>query len=187
MHVSRTGKVNLGNAYVKQVLGLQIGGIYSYDLYHAERHTSGSNFVLTTNVKSKVINANCALQNNGRVIYNWTMSSLAQDWKLIGGPSWGIINGDHLRLVSSDVRSSVGYAFLKQQFNLGSGFTITSVFRATPSKSGEGFVLMVQRDTLTNLNGTLFVHSFPGATETHIDDLKAVLVGIWDFETFKTH
>ncbi len=47
VHPVRSGSVNLGNPTVAQQLGLTIGGIYEAVVFHAERHTDNSNYMLT--------------------------------------------------------------------------------------------------------------------------------------------
>ena len=73
------------------------------------------------------------------------------DWLLEGGPTWGIPQGNSILLTSKTVTQSVGYAFLRQQVNVGTGFVISFNFSA--SEKGEGFVFVIQRDAIVNLNG----------------------------------
>ncbi|MBU1218585.1 DUF4215 domain-containing protein [Myxococcota bacterium] len=47
MHPPQSGSVNLGDAGVAAFLGITVGGIYEAVVFHAERHTFGSNYRLT--------------------------------------------------------------------------------------------------------------------------------------------
>ena len=59
-------------------------------------------------------------------------------------------NGSIL-LISQRITHSVGYAFLKQEVNVGNGFIAEFTFQATTR--GEGFVFVIQRYGISNMNG----------------------------------
>jgi hypothetical protein len=148
LHSSLSSTINLGNAAVRQALNMTIGGIYALDMFHAERHTHQSNFIVTTSLTT-----GCNIAQSGKLFYSFSSatSSLKNEWKLIGGPTWGIVQNNALVLTTSGVFGTVGYAFLKQQVNVGGGFIISFNFTAT--SAGEGFVFILQRDDLIDLNG----------------------------------
>ena len=39
LHSQSMATIDLGNPYVRSYLGMEIGGVYALDMYHAERHT----------------------------------------------------------------------------------------------------------------------------------------------------
>jgi fibro-slime domain-containing protein len=136
LHNPASAKIDLSNAYV-----------YSFDMYHAERHTWGSNFAITTTLTSE-----CSVLQSGKVAYSWTPARLSTDWKLVGGPKSGVVvGGNKIQLTAKNVTSLASYAYLQQQVNVGTGFVAQFTFSA--SSQGEGFVFGVVSDTITDLNG----------------------------------
>ena len=146
LHSSATSKLNFANPSVQEGLNLTINGFYSLDVFHAERHATGSNFKITTSLAP-----GCNILDAGKPAYTWNASNLDVDWKLVGGPTWGIpVNGE-IRLTDPQALNTVGYAFLRNQINVGAGFVINFVFNAT--NNGEGFAFVIQRDSITDLGG----------------------------------
>ena len=135
-------RIDLSDAEVAQQLNLTVGGVYALDMFHAERHTWGSNFVLSTSLVS-----GCSVLQNGLAAYTWNPTSMATDWKLVGALPSGSI-----QLARRGVFDSVAYAFLQQRANVGSGFVVTFTFNASADE-GQGFVFGLVRETITNLNG----------------------------------
>jgi fibro-slime domain-containing protein len=146
LHPELVAAIDMSHPTVQAGLGLKVGEFYALDIFHAERHSSGSNFKITTSLVP-----GCNIVDAGKLAYSWVPSNLAQDWKLVGGPTWGIVSGNNIKLTDSSVYGSVAYAFLRNQVNVGAGFVIR--FSFTASSKGEGFVFAIQRDTITDLGG----------------------------------
>ena len=148
LHPASTSMINLDNAYVRDYLGLQVGGIYSFDLYNAERHTTGSNFKVTTSLTFE-----CSILNSGGSVYSWAPATLAQDFKLVGGKLSSVVVGDTIRLTSASAPNLASYAFLRQQVNIGTGFVLSFQFKVLQPGRGAGFVFALLSQSITNLNG----------------------------------
>lgn len=147
LHPKDSARVNLSNPIVQQALELEIGGVYALDIFHAERHTHESNFHITTTLV-----AGCNIIQSGESAYTWSPLELEQDWKMIGGPTWGFINSSRIQLTSQDAAGSVGYAYLRQQVNMGTGFQAKFSFEA--STESEGFVFTIQKDIVDPNGGS---------------------------------
>jgi len=147
LHPASTSTIDLDDPYVASYLGLEVGGIYPLDLYNAERHTTESNFAITTSLSFE-----CSIILSGGLAYSWNNETLAEDWKLIGGPvSSIVVNGSAIQLTSVLAPSLASYAFLREQVNIGPGFVVN--FNFVASAQGSGFVFGLVPQTITNLNG----------------------------------
>jgi len=151
LHPQSLSRIDLSDPYVASYLNLTVGEIYSLDLYNAERHTDGSNFEITTSLGFE-----CSILDSGEPAYSWNSETLANDWKLIGGPLSSVVvpsssGSSAIQLTSQSAMSLASYAFLKQQVNVGTGFILSFTFNA--SALGSGFVFGLVPQTITNLNG----------------------------------
>lgn len=145
----------------EQELGLVRGRIYQFDLYHAERQVTQSNFALTTTLSSSCNVVTTDFRTNGTDVDNvidWRVnnlgSTLNSDWVLISGPGFGFIGTNRTAiLMAPGFPNVVSYMFHKQPQNVGSGFSFSFKFRI--NGTGHGFsVLFHDRDLgLKDFNG----------------------------------
>jgi len=129
-------------------LGLVEGEIYSFDLFHAERQTSDSNFVVTTTIfeSCNVLQSGSAAQTYPGSTWEFTTSSgvTVED------------SGFYLSQTSSSKYSPV-YVYASSQFNVGSGFKASFTFSVGSEGLPEGFALVLHQraDGLDNMPATL--------------------------------
>jgi fibro-slime domain-containing protein len=153
LHGPVRSKIDLSRPAVQQGLGIVPGNPYSVDIFHAERHTDLSNFQIETAFKPK-----CNVVQTGQIAYKFNVTTVKDDWKLIGGPTWSVQDSSgpgagSILLTNANDRNTVSYAFIKQQINMGTGFVADFEFSIGAGDTPEGFVFVIQRDSIVNRNG----------------------------------
>jgi fibro-slime domain-containing protein len=135
VHAANARSVNLND------LGLTVGVIYPLDLFHAERHTSASNFKVTTSIN----NVCSILSTTTETISAASAFSSVSVLSLLGGAS---VSGNVLTL-SNSVANSVGIMWWLNQQNVNNGFVAS--FSVTSSLLGlnYGFAFVAQTSSST--------------------------------------
>ena len=144
LHTAAYSVIDLGNAVVAEYLGLEIGGIYALDIYNAERHTTQSNFKITTSLTYE-----CSIIDSGASAYAWTPATLAQDWRLSGSAS--IVASSTIKLSSSLAANAVSFAALRQPLDVAYGFIAS--FSFTAGAQGSGFVFALVPPSVSSASG----------------------------------
>jgi fibro-slime domain-containing protein len=131
--------------------GLAKGGIYSLDMFHAERHTFGSNFKITTTLTS-----NCnVLRSGSTVVDSGSPGASAESWLALGAAQ--VSGANQLRLVPpGSVAGDASAVYLRSKFNAGAGFVVQfsfSVSRLSARRLPQGFALLLHNrdEGLVNL------------------------------------
>jgi hypothetical protein len=128
------------------------GEIYTLDIFHAERHSTGSNFKCQTTLTQPCNAIAKGVVQIAFPVANFTSS----DFMALGGPNYGYVNttvpsAPTFVLTNGKVENTVGYIFHKVEQNIGAGFVSNFTFTAAPGSEGSAFV--IQRQGLSNLNG----------------------------------
>ncbi len=134
-------------------LALVKGGIYSFDMFHAERHTDGSNFKITTTLSS-----NCnVLRSGSTVVDSGSPGASAESWLALGAAQ--VSGANQLRLVPPGSAAGDSSAvYLRSKFNAGAGFVVQFSFSVSSGGGGagelpQGFALLLHNrdEGLVNL------------------------------------
>ncbi|KAH9249762.1 hypothetical protein BASA81_012569 [Batrachochytrium salamandrivorans] len=150
--------VTLVLADYAEELNLTVGQVYQFDMFHAERQTSESNFAMTTTLAEtcNVITSN--FRTNGadvELAVDWTANGNTSnsDWEVVAGPGWGYFEPPKtMVLMAPNVPNAVGYMFYKSnQVNVGSGFSFKFEFQMTGG-AGNGFAVLFHNRELGLLN-----------------------------------
>eukprot|EP00514_Thraustochytrium_sp_LLF1b_P011178 CAMPEP_0184544860 /NCGR_PEP_ID=MMETSP0199_2-20130426/3910_1 /TAXON_ID=1112570 /ORGANISM="Thraustochytrium sp., Strain LLF1b" /LENGTH=941 /DNA_ID=CAMNT_0026939093 /DNA_START=216 /DNA_END=3038 /DNA_ORIENTATION=- len=138
MHLQAKQEVNLTIAAA--TLGLEVGGIYSLDFFHAERHFQSSAFQLQTSLA-----APCNILDSGGVSFDLNNAS-TEDFVLSAQSSFDE-STRVVTLIDDNVPQSPvsRRIFKKQRINAASGFTASFSFQAAPGIQ-EGIALVVHDD-----------------------------------------
>jgi len=139
------------DTYAKE-LNISKGGVYSFDMFHAERQTKGSNFKLTTTLVEACNVVSSSTRNNASDVtlgINWVSGRLevpsTNEWFLLGGPGFAApslpLSSYFVTLMKPNVPDVVSYMFSRSQQNIGSGFSLSFSFRM--SGNGHGFALVL--------------------------------------------
>ena len=145
LHPAMKGSVNLDNLAHSN---LTKGNVYSFDIFHAERHTEQSNFRIETTI-AKV----CNVVDSGTSAFD-LISTDETKLKLLGSASL-LAPGGNVILTKGTDRARVGYAWIGQQVNVGTGFVASFTFKMTQHRSvgGDGIAFIIQRHGIDNING----------------------------------
>jgi fibro-slime domain-containing protein len=140
----------------EQQLQLIKGQIYEIDFFMAERMTFQSNFLLTTSIVSSCNLISPILDPINDVIRQDISTLSLDNLVLIGGPNFPQIrNGNSIILMQPNIINAVSYAFLKNKFNLGTGFEFDFQFQISGSSGLNGFSVLLhnRKMGLSNFNG----------------------------------
>jgi len=142
VHGEETSSVDLSDESIRQALGLEINQTYSFDMFHAERQRTDSNFDLTTSLTEV-----CNVFQSGTMSFN----SSQDEFILSNG---AIFDAGRLDLVGPSTTAFTSqYAYLPEQQNLGSGFLMDFTFTVSNESEAEGFAVVFHRrsEGLVNL------------------------------------
>ena len=181
VHGSTTVGINLDN--FKTELGLEVGKVYDFDLFHAERQTVDSNYRLTTTLAEICNVVNSGFRTQGRDVQQaieWTASGRTNnsDWFILNGPGFGFFLGGGsqkaFQLMAAGVPNVVSYLFHSTRHNVGSGFSLSFKFRMSAGASlGHGFAVLIhdREQGLRDMNGG----TGPNLGITNIENSVALL------------
>ena len=146
VHETRTQTIDLSRDAAAERFNMTVGGIYTFDMYQAERKCSQSNFGITTTLSAP---CNAANEANSKLQFDAT-TDLTTD---IVQASRGVtLNGDgSFILTNSGAPFSSSYFFVKEPVNVGTGFVIEFNFTITDLTEGFAFVLHRRPEGLSNL------------------------------------
>jgi fibro-slime domain-containing protein len=151
LHTPAHSVINLTNSDVQKGLGLELGGVYALDIFHAERKTVGSTFMLTTSLQ-----AECNVIDAASADYILANDYMAQvNWK----SSVATITNKVIYLLPQSTRNIASFAFLKRRLNVGPGFIATFNIKIASNSpysfvdGGFAFVIHRTSTNLDNLNG----------------------------------
>jgi fibro-slime domain-containing protein len=138
LHSERAQSISLDA--LQSSLGLAKGGIYTFDMFHAERHTSASNFKITTTLTS-----NCnVLRSGSTVVDSASASASAASWLALGAAQ--VTGPNQLQLVPrGSTAGDASAVYLRKKINAGAGFVVQFSFAVT-NGAGElppGFALLL--------------------------------------------
>jgi len=148
-HSKETESIVLANYTDEDHLNLTVGEVYQFSIFHAERHTSASNFNLYTSISE---NCNIARPNSGSVsvdISNTTSTEITL--------SEGVVQFENGTIQLSNAANTAQdfstYMFTTNQQNIGPGFIATFSFRVLDEAAIEGLAFVATRrsEGLTNI------------------------------------
>ena len=123
LHPQRSAQIDLNSQddirgfNYTELLGLKDGGIYTIDIFHAERHTSQSNFKITTTLFEK-----CNVGQSGTVFADSTKpSDVAKHFTLSRQAEYDDQSAS-LQLLPPGKEFASTFAFTTEQQNVGPGF-----------------------------------------------------------------
>jgi fibro-slime domain-containing protein len=155
LHVPWDVKVKLNNLTHSNLV---VGETYAFDLYHAERHTTGSNFRIQTSLEEA-----CNVRSSGTDVFNLadnsagfdfssgvTLSDIGQYFTLV---NTNFQENQGIRLISNgNSAGSTGYVWTNTVQNIGQGFTVDFNFLVL-SGDNDGFAFVMQNEGIAGLNG----------------------------------
>jgi fibro-slime domain-containing protein len=125
------------DAALSSELGLEVGGLYTLSLFHAERHTRESNFRLTTSLGEQ-----CTVVQSGSE--SFSLSRHAARLKLSGGASL-VPRAAALELLAPGGLSTSTSVFDRLPHNVGSGVVVDFEFTVGGSGWAAGFALVLHQ------------------------------------------
>eukprot|EP00924_Labyrinthula_sp_SR-Ha-C_P001076 augustus_masked-scaffold_7-processed-gene-12.52-mRNA-1 protein AED:1.00 eAED:1.00 QI:0/-1/0/0/-1/1/1/0/899 len=129
---------------IAEELGLEHGEIYTIDIFHAERHTSQSNFVMTTNLFPA-----CNVIQAGTLSFNLADITEGEfEEKFLVTPHVTLNTADNPELTLLSGQRLTSFIYTKTQEAVAQGFDL--VFEARVSGGPEGFAIVFQRDTVVD-------------------------------------
>ena len=149
LHPQRSAQIDLNSQddirgfNYTELLGLKDGGIYTIDIFHAERHTSQSNFKITTTLFEK-----CNVGQSGTVVTNSNNPEDVLDKFTLSSQAQYDVQNRILTLLPEGEQFVSTFAFTTEQQNVGAGF-ITK-FNVIVDGSPEGFAIVIQRFGVQN-------------------------------------
>ncbi|GBG31018.1 Protein psiK [Hondaea fermentalgiana] len=123
-------------AKVGASLGLEQGQIYAFDLFHAERQTSASNFAVTT-----TISESCNVLLSGSTAQAFPETAVASDFFV----SQVDFADNGLYLAQQGAPDTPSYAYAESQFNVGTGFKTSFSFTVGSEGQAQGFAFVVHQ------------------------------------------
>lgn len=146
VHGSRTQKIDLSRDAAAERFNMTIGGIYTFDMFQAERKCSESNFGITTTLSAP---CNAANEANSKLQFDSATDLTTDKVQTSRGVT---LNGDgSFILTNSGVPHSTSYLWVKEPVNVGTGFVIEFDFTVTDLTEGFAFVLHRRPEGLSNL------------------------------------
>jgi len=148
VHGEREASIRLRD--LEQELDLVPGGVYTFDLFHAERHMDLSNFKLTT---SLVETCNVLVSGTVALSVGETTSPTESASGRLAFRGGAHLGSSGIVLVDPTARYESPFVFDMQQYNVGSGFLadFTFVVGSAAQSDGFAFVLHQRPEGLDNM------------------------------------
>jgi fibro-slime domain-containing protein len=156
LHIPLSVEIQLNNLTYSTLV---VGETYALDLYHAERHTTGSNFRIQTNLEEA-----CNVRSSGSSVFTLDDNSAGFDFSgavtkeeiddffVLTNTAFTVNQGIRLLDSNANARGSTGYMWTNTVQNVGQGFTVDFRFLAI-SGDNDGFAFVVQNEGIDGLNG----------------------------------
>ena len=138
--------IDLGRDAAAKHFNMTVGGVYTFDMFQAERQCSGSNFKITTTLAAP---CNAANEQNSKVQFDSTVDLTPEKART---SRTVVVHGDgSFLLTAAGLPHSTSYFWVKEPVNVGTGFVINFDFLITDITEGFAFVLHRRPEGLTNL------------------------------------
>lgn len=146
VHSAVKQSIDLSRDAAAKRFNMTVGGVYTFDMFQAERQFSESNFGLTTTLAAP---CNAANEANSKLQFNSSSDLTLENVKRSRGVT---LNADgSFILTNYGTPHSSSYLWLKEPVNVGTGFVIEFDFTITNLTEGFAFVLHRRPEELTNL------------------------------------
>lgn len=146
VHAARSQVIDLSRDAAAERFNMTVGGIYTFDMFQAERKCRDSNFAITTSLSAP---CNAANEANSKLQFDSTTDLSEEKVKIRRGVT---LNGDgSFILTNSGLPHSTSYLWVREPVNVGTGFVIEFDFTITDLTEGFAFVLQRRPEGLTNL------------------------------------
>lgn len=172
LHGDADQLIDLSHPFAKDYLNIEVGGIYTFDLYvrynisfvsanspayeicyfcrryQAERQPPGSNFKVSTTLAEA-----CNVLTSRKRFFpdqdgNSIVKSRGVEFSFVDG---SVYAGEEIGLLPAGSTSISTYIFVGEEINVGSGFIVDFKFRASGQPEGFAFVLHQRPEGLTNI------------------------------------
>ena len=145
IHGTVTQSIDLGRDFAAEHFNLSIGGIYTFDMFQAERKCSGSNFGITTTLAAPCnIAKEAAPKRQFEAKFDLTLDKVEKSNGVTLHP------GGTFTLASPGL-TSTSFLWLKEPVNVGTGFVVEFDFNVTGETDGFAFVLHRRPEGLAEL------------------------------------
>ena len=145
IHTLVTQTIDLGRDAAAERFNLTVGGIYTFDLFQAERKCRGSNFALTT-----TLSAPCNIAKEGAstlqfdAVSDLTISKVKKS-------SGVTLRPDGSFSLSSQELNSTSFLWVKEPVKVDTGFVVEFDFNVTGETEGFAFVLHRRPEGLVDM------------------------------------
>ena len=146
VHGALSQFIDLGRDAAAEHFNMTVGGIYTFDMFQAERQCSQSNFKITTTLNAP---CNAANELNSKKQFDATEDLTPERART---SRTVVVNNDgSFLLTAAGFPHSTSYLWVKEPVNVGTGFVINFDFLITDLTEGFAFVLHRRPEGLTNL------------------------------------
>ena len=146
VHASKTQSIDLSRDAAAERFNMTVGGIYTFDMFQAERKCEASNFGITTTLSAP---CNAANKLNSKLQFD-SLYGLSLD--KVKKSRWTTLNDDgSFVLTSPGVVDSTSYLWIREPVNIGTGFVISFDFNITDLTEGFAFILQRRPEGLRNI------------------------------------
>ena len=146
VHARLSQFIDLGRDAAAEHFNMTVGGIYTFDMFQAERQCKESNFKITTTLAAP---CNAANVLNSKKQFDATVDLTPERAKT---SRTVVVNDDgSFLLTAAGFPHSTSYLWVKEPVNVGTGFVINFDFHITDITEGFAFVLHRRREGLSNL------------------------------------
>lgn len=139
LHGNVAQSIKLSDYSGPEYLNLTVGEVYSFSVFHAERHFSASNFRIDTTISEA---CNVAKPGSASTAFSLLESTEAT---LAVSNSVEILPSGVVQLSNSSLGEYSTWLFTKNQQNIGAGFVATFTFQIRNEASVEGIAFVATR------------------------------------------